>query len=52
MWDILIVPLEMWVENGPTETAQTQHLGHTTVIWASCTDYYVENHMMRFHHGL
>lgn len=29
---ILIGPLEMWIGNGPMETAQAQHLRNTTVI--------------------
>ena len=29
----------MWMGNGPMETAQTQHLGHTTTRWVICTGY-------------
>ena len=35
----LIASLEMWVGNGQTETAQAQHLGHTTTRWATCICY-------------
>ena len=36
---LLICPLEMWVGNGPSETAQVQHLEYTTTIWTTCTGY-------------
>ena len=35
----LIAPLEIWVEKSPVETAQAQHLGHTTARWATFTGY-------------
>ena len=35
----LIAPLMMWVENGPMETVQAQHLGHTTTRWIIFTVY-------------
>ena len=36
---MLIAPLEMWVGNGPSEIALAHHFGHTTTVWATCTDY-------------